>query len=129
MSRLGLWLKMMRAQLRQQLTPKAVIRFKLDGVMQERGPLHAVMTFIFAYLMLLLIGTVFSTACGVDLLTSFSSSVASLGNVGPGFGEVGSLDNYSGLPAAVKVSNTLLMLLGRLEIFGLIQWFFIRWWR
>ena len=87
------------------------------------------MTFIFAYLLLLLIGTVFSTACGVDLLTSFSSSVASLGNVGPGFGEVGSLDNYSGLPAMVKVSNTLLMLLGRLEILGLIQWFFIRWWR
>lgn len=102
-----------------------MIRFKLDGVMQERETLHAVMTFIFAYLLLLLIGTVFSTACGVDLLTSFSSSVASLGNVGPGFGEVGSLDNYSGLPAMVKVSNTLLMLLGRLEIFGLIQWFFI----
>ncbi len=128
-NRLVLALKMMRAQLRQQQHPNAVIRFKLDGVMQERETLHAVMTFIFAYLLLLLIGTVFSTACGVDLLTSFSSSVASLGNVGPGFGEVGSLDNYSGLPAMVKVSNTLLMLLGRLEIFGLIQWFFIKWWR
>lgn len=46
-----------------------------------------------------------------------------MGNVGPGFGEVGSMDNFSAMPAAFKVSNSLLMLLGRLEIFGLIQIF------
>ena len=60
---------------------------------------------------------------GVDLTTSFTGAVASMGNVGPGFGEVGAM------PAAFKVSNSLLMLLGRLEIFGLIQIFFIKWWR
>ena len=68
-------------------------------------------------------------AFGHDLLTAFSSSVACLGNVGPGFGAVGSLDNYAGLPVAVRLIDTVLMLLGRLEIFGLIQLFFIKWWR
>ena len=67
--------------------------------------------------------------CGVDLLTSFSAAVACIGNVGPGFGEVGSLDNYSGLPVLSRFVNTLLMLFGRLEIFGLVQLFFIKWWR
>ena len=62
-------------------------------------------------------------------MTSFSASMASMGNVGPGFGQVGSMSNYAGLPAVVKFSNTFLMLLGRLEIFGLIQLFFIKWWR
>jgi trk system potassium uptake protein TrkH len=49
--------------------------------------------------------------------------------VGPGFGEVGSLDNYSQLPAVLKLNSTLLMLIGRLEIFGFIQLLFIRSWR
>ena len=55
--------------------------------------------------------------------------MASIGNVGPGFGEVGSMDNFSALPGVFKLSNSLLMLLGRLEIFGFIQLFFIKWWR
>ena len=50
-------------------------------------------------------------------------------DVGPGFGEVGSMDNFSALPGVFKLSNSLLMLLGRLEIFGFIQLFFIKWWR
>ena len=39
------------------------------------------------------------------------------------------MDNFSALPAGFKVCNSLLMLLGRLEIFGLIQIFLIKWWR
>ena len=128
-NRLVLAGKMMRTRLRQQQHPNAVIRIKLDGVIQENEALHSVMIFIVTYLMFILAGTVFGTMLGVDLTTSFSGAVASMGNVGPGFGEVGSMDNFSAMPAAFKVSNSLLMLLGRLEIFGLIQIFFIRWWR
>ena len=128
-NRLVLAMKMMRTRLRQQQHPNAVIRIKLDGVIQENEALHSVMIFIVTYLMFILAGTVFGTMLGVDLTTSFSGAVVSMGNVGPGFGEVGSMDNFSAMPAAFKVSNSLLMLLGRLEIFGLIQIFFIKWWR
>lgn len=120
--------KMVRSILRQQQHPNAIIRIKLDGVMQENDFAHSAMIFIVAYLMLILVGTVVSTMFGVDLLTSFSGSIASIGNVGPGFGEVGSMSNYSQLPETIKVTNTFLMLFGRLEIFGLIQLFFIKWW-
>ena len=128
-NRLVLASKMMRARLRQQQHPNAIIRIKLDGIMQESETINSVMIFIFAYLMLLLIGTVVSALFGIDLLTGFTASVACLGNVGPGFGMVGSLDNYSELPAILKLTDSFLMLLGRLEIFGLIQLFFIKWWR
>ena len=128
-NRLVLAMKMMRARLRQQQHPNAIIRLRLDGVIQETEALHSVMIFIVAYLMLILAGTVFGTMFGVDLMTSFSGAVASIGNVGPGFGEVGSMDNFSALPGVFKLSNSLLMLLGRLEIFGFIQLFFIKWWR
>lgn len=128
-NRMLLAFKMMRTRLRQQQHPNAVLRIKMDGVIQENEVLHLVSLFIVTYLAFLLAGTVFSTLFGVDLMTSFSASMASMGNVGPGFGQVGSMSNYAGLPAVVKFSNTFLMLLGRLEIFGLIQLFFIKWWR
>lgn len=129
MNRLVIAGKMMRARLRRQQHPNAVIRIKLDGIMQENEVVNSVMVFIVAYLMLTLAGTVVATVCGVDLETSFTGAVACIGNVGPGFGQVGSLDNYSGLPGVVRFTNTVLMLFGRLEIFGLIQLFFIKWWR
>ena len=127
--RVVLAFKVIRNKIRQQQHPAAVLRVRVDGVMQESGTLEAVMTFTVIYIGLIFIGTLFSALCGVDLMTSFSSSLASMGNVGPAFGEVGSMSNFSRLPVAVKFSNTLLMLFGRLEIFGLIQLFFIKWWR
>lgn len=128
-NRLVLAGKMIRTQLQRQQHPNAVIRIKLDGMLQEDGVIHGVMIFIVTYMLAILSGTVFSALCGVDLLTGFSGTVACLGNVGPGFGEVYSLGNYAGIPAAVKFFNAFLMLLGRLEIFGLIQLFFLKWWR
>ena len=120
---------MMQSRLRQQQHPNAVIRIRLDGVVQENEFLHTVMTFIVAYFMLILAGTVFAALCGADLTTAFTGSVAMLGNVGPGFGQVGSMNTYAELPGMLKLFDSLLMLFGRLEIFGLIQLFFIKWWR
>lgn len=128
-NRLILSLKMIRARLRLQQHPNAVIRIRLDGAIQDNESLHSVTIFIVTYLMLILIGTLFGTMLGIDLMTSFSGAIASIGNVGPGFGAVGSMDNFSQLPALFKLANSLLMLFGRLEIFGLIQLFFMKWWR
>ena len=128
-NRLVLAGKMMRLRMRQQQHPNAVLRVRLDGVVQENEFLHSVTVFIVAYLMLILLGTTLGTLFGVDLTTGFTGAVACIGNVGPGFGEVGSMDNFAAVPGAFRFTSTLLMLLGRLEIFGLIQLFFIKWWR
>ncbi|MEG1611027.1 MAG: potassium transporter TrkG, partial [Alistipes sp.] len=129
MNRLVVAIKMMHTRLRQQQHPNAVIRIKLDGIVQESEAVNSVAIFIVAYLMIVLAGTVVAAAFGVDLLSGFTGAVACMGNVGPGFGAVGSMDNYSELPIAVRFSNSLLMLFGRLEIFGLIQLFMIKWWK
>ena len=60
-NRLVLAGKMMRTRLRQQQHPNAIIRIRLDGVIQENEALHAVMIFIVTYLMFILAGTVFGT--------------------------------------------------------------------
>lgn len=129
MNRLILAFKMLVARLKRQQHPNAIIRVRMDGVLQEDEVVHTAMIFIVTYFMLMLLGTLINTLFGADLLTGFSASVACLGNVGPGFGEVGSMNNYAAQPAVLKFSSTLLMLFGRLEIFGLVQLFFIKWWR
>lgn len=127
--RLLLALKVIRNRIKIQQHPNAVISTKTDGTVQGDNVLSLVMTFIVAYLLLALIGTIVYAMFGCDILTSFSASIACIGNVGPGFGAVGSLDNYSALPTVLKLNSTLLMLVGRLEIFGFIQLFFMRSWR
>lgn len=126
--RLILAAKSMKARIVQQQHPNAIVRIKIDGVIQRTDTVSTVMTFIVFYILLILIGVFVNSLYGIDLTTGFSSAVACVSNVGPGFGEVGSVCNFSSLPSMVKFTDTLLMLFGRLEIFGLIQIFLIKWW-
>lgn len=121
--------KVIRNRMKVQLHPNAVMRLKVDGTVQDDGVLSLVMTFIVAYIMATLLGTIIYTMFGLDIITSLTASIACLSNVGPGFGEVGSMSNFADLPALLKFNSTVLMLVGRLEIFGFIQLLFIRSWR
>ena len=127
--RVLLYGKVLKARLRGQQHPNAIIRIRLDGILQEDRQVNTVTLFLTTYFVLILLGTLSSALFGMDLLSAFSSSVAFIGNVGPGFGAVGSLDNYAELPSVLKIQGTILMLMGRLEIFGFIQFLFIRMWR
>ncbi|MDR2885998.1 MAG: TrkH family potassium uptake protein [Rikenellaceae bacterium] len=127
--RILLSLKVMRSKILQQQHPSAIIRVKLNNIIQDADVINFAMIFIVAYISLILIGTIVVTAFGVDFVTAGSSVISSMGNIGPGFGSVGSLGNYDGLPWPVKIIHTVLMLLGRLEIFGFIQLFLIKWWK
>ncbi|MBR5866060.1 MAG: TrkH family potassium uptake protein [Alistipes sp.] len=121
--------KVIRNRMKIQLHPNAVIRTKVDGAVQDEGVQSLVMTFIVAYIMTVLLGTIVYTTFGLDIISSITAAISCVSNVGPGFGEVGSMNNFAELPAVLKFNSTLLMLIGRLEIFGFIQLLFIRSWR
>jgi trk system potassium uptake protein TrkH len=121
--------KTIRNRIKIQQHPNAIRRIKVDGYVQDQDMLNSVMVYIVAFMLLILAGTFINTLFGLDLMTGFSASLACASNVGPGFGEVGTMYNYSQMPAIVKISMSMMMLFGRLEIFGLIQLFFIRWWK
>ncbi|MBO7069894.1 MAG: TrkH family potassium uptake protein, partial [Bacteroidales bacterium] len=77
-------------------------------------------SYIFCYLLVVVIFAAFNIAGGLDFTTGVTASIACIGNVGPGFGEVGSMANYADLPVLLKVSSMLEMLVGRLEIFPIL---------
>jgi trk system potassium uptake protein TrkH len=60
---------------------------------------------------------------GYDIITSFSTSAAMLGNIGPGIGSFGPFTNYAGVPMAGKWFFSFLMLIGRLELFSALVLF------
>jgi trk system potassium uptake protein TrkH len=126
--RILLAFKVIRARVRQQQHPNAVMRIKLHGVAQEESTINFAMLYIVIYIMIVLFGTIVNTAAGADFVTGLSSAASCMSNVGPGFGEVGSLSNFAAIPDVSKLSSALLMLFGRLEIFGLIQLFIVKWW-
>lgn len=127
--RMLLMFKAFRVRLRRQLHPNAIITTKLNNVIISNEMIQGSLTFICIYLLTLIVGAMVLALMGIDMVTSVTASVACLGNVGPGFGQVSSLSNYAMLPDAAKWFCTLLMVAGRLEILCLVQLFFLRSWK
>lgn len=57
---------------------------------------------------------------GIGLEESFGLSVSSIGNVGPGLGVFGPAFSWSALPDLAKWLLSFMMLIGRLELFGVL---------
>lgn len=72
------------------------------------------------YLIIIVLGALAYSATGTDFLSSLSASVACTGNVGPGFGIIGSMGNYADFSVFSKYICILQMLAGRLEIIPLL---------
>jgi trk system potassium uptake protein TrkH len=76
--------------------------------------------FIVLYCVVFLITALVLSLMDLDAMTSFSASIATLGNVGPGFSTVSSLANFASIPEAGKYMLSINMLLGRLEILNIL---------
>lgn len=127
--RILIMLKALHIQIRKFHHPNAVIVLKVDNKSVNPEAVNNAILYIVLYILIVFISALLLTAMGVDSLTSFSGSAATMGNVGPGFNQVFSLGNYASLPSAAKWVLSGNMLLGRLEIFALISLVFYRSWR
>ncbi len=113
----------------KQLHPNAVVSVKIGNQSIDREVVSSVSIFITLYLLIIFIVALLLTLMGVDIIDAFTGSIANIGNVGPGFGAVGSMGNYAGIPTLGKFILSIEMLLGRLEIFPLMLMFVIYRWR
>jgi len=117
-----------KRQIKKLQHPNAVFSVKIDNAVIIDDIIETNILYICLYLGIIFISTLFLIGFGVDTLSAFSRSVTTMGNVGPNFGIVSSLGNFSQIPTIEKWILTSNMLLGRLEIFGLILFFMIKSW-
>ena len=104
-------------EFKRRLHPKAVIPVMLNGSAISNQIIYNLLAFIFLYLFIFTVGSILLTALGVDFLTSISAVASAVGNVGPGIAQVGPSYSFDHIPLLGKWILSLLMLMGRLELF------------
>ena len=85
--------------LRRTLHPRAVLPVKLGGRVVPDDILQVVIVFFLFYLLVFSICTFIVVAFGADIVTGISATIACLGNIGPGFNQVGPMANFRGPPS------------------------------
>lgn len=118
--RILIMLKFISREFYRLLHPKIVRPVRIGNKVIPDEMLSNVAGFILLYVLIFATAGLLVTAMGVDFLSAFTGSAASLGNVGPGLNLLGPLSNFGLLPTGAKVIYTLCMLLGRLELFTFI---------
>lgn len=109
--------------------PSSVSQVKMNGVAVPNHVLRSIMGFLTLYVGIFVLCSVVVAAMGIDMVTAFSSVAACIGNIGPGFGGVGPVDNFAAMPGAAKWLLAWCMLLGRLEIYTVIILFVPEFWK
>ncbi len=114
--RILLLVKTSRQEMKRMIHPNAYVPIRLDNKIIPQNTVYNVLVFLSLYFMIVCVSAIVISLFGYDLITSFSTSAAMLGNIGPGLGTFGSFSTYSTLPDGGKWFSSALMLLGRLEL-------------
>jgi trk system potassium uptake protein TrkH len=102
---------------------------KIGGNPVPDEVMRSVMGFLALFVGLFVLSSILLAGLGVDFTTAFTAVASALGNIGPGFGMVGPVENYADIPFLGKWLLAWCMLLGRLEIFTVIILVVPEFWR
>ncbi len=122
-------LKQAGNEIKRLLYPRGVFSVRLNGKVGRKDVVYGVAGFIALYIGLVLAVMLIVASSGSDLITSLSSALVTVGNVGPGFAAVGPTMNYSAFPDYVKVVFAFAMIAGRLELWTIFVLFTKEFWR
>lgn len=122
-SRVIILVKSLFAEIKQIITPKAVVTVRLDGKAVNKQTLNSTRIYAAAYLILICVFTLVLSLDGLDLTTNFTAVLACFNNIGPGLGLVGPAANFSVYSDPAQLWLSLAMLTGRLEIFPMFLLF------
>ncbi len=146
-SRIVIAVKGAYVNVRKLINPRFVPKAKFEGKNLEEKTINDVFSFITLYIFIFLaalfllsfdpvngqVVTVISDAGAYEVqhgfFTNFSSVLACISNIGPGFEAVGPYVSYAGFSAFSKILLSIIMLLGRLEILPVLILFSRRTWK
>lgn len=127
--RIMLTLKQGYREIYQLIHPRAITTLKLDDRILSKEILGSIWGFFFLFIFIWAIATMGMAATGADIITSTSTVISAMCNVGPALGEAGPSENYSSLHVASKWILIFCMLTGRLELYTVLILFIPRFWK
>ncbi|MCG6188697.1 TrkH family potassium uptake protein [Maribellus maritimus] len=122
-------LKKIRHSFKTLIKPNVVNVIRYNGSAVQSEYISGVLAFVILYYLILMVSTLIMMSFGQDAATSFGASATCMGGIGPGFGTVGPVSNFLHLPDGAKYFLTLLMVIGRLEIYSVLIIFTRTFWR
>ena len=128
-------LKSVRNEIRKIFYPNAIFKIRMSKSIIPERMIESVQTFFILYVAIFVLGTfavsISSNIAGAPL--SFEATLggvaSAMNNVGPGLGELGPIKNYFYLDQGSKLILSLLMIIGRLEIFPIIILLYRKTWK
>ncbi len=109
--------------------PMAVVSVRLNGKAIDENIINlAICYFIINIFMIFIGGFVMTLTDDMDYVTAMSSVIATLMNIGPGFGMIGPTENYAFISDIGKWFLSWNMLVGRLEMFSALVVFYPSFW-
>ena len=116
-------------ELKRQMHPSAILPVRYNGKAVPQNITYTIAAFVLIYLIIFFLGSLVMAMIGLDFESAMGATIASLGNIGPGLGTVGAVDNFAHIPYSGKAFLAFLMLLGRLELFTVLMLFMPHFWR
>jgi trk system potassium uptake protein TrkH len=118
--RILLMLKQGYREIYQLIHPHAVTTVKLDERNLNKEILGSIWGFLFLFILVCVVAIIGMAAIGNDMITSATTVISAMCNVGPALGTAGPAENYATIPLVGKWILVSCMLIGRLEIYTVL---------
>ena len=127
--RIYILVKYIYRELARLVHPRLVMNIKINKQHLDEEIISKVISFLFIHLLILTVSIFLVSLETEDFLTTITSVLSCISNVGPGFGEVGPSNTFADLSTFSKIVLSINMLMGRLELFTVIILFVPNFWR
>ena len=128
-SRIIILVKSIKKELTSYIHPKSISKIHMEGKPVEHEVIRATNVYMITFMVIFVVSTLLLSIEGKDLVTTFTATIATLNNIGPGLEMVGPAANFGHFNNFSKVILTLNMLIGRLELFPLLILFHPTLWK
>ena len=121
--------KKIKTDMKKMIHPRGVFTIRINKHPANQDLHSSVSTFIAVYFILVILTSLAGCFFGLDIFTSLTGAMSMTGNVGPAFGKLGPVFNYSWIPSALKWIYSFSMLAGRLELFTILIFLSSDYWK
>jgi len=117
-------------QLKKLRRPHGMFTPTYGGRVISQSVFNSIVSFFVFYVLTFVILCLIVSTAGLDFITTISSVSASLTNLGPGLGDIiGPSGNYDGLDNYIKWVLSFSMIMGRIELVGILVLFMPSFWK
>ncbi len=112
--------KTMKYTFKRIIHPNACYIVRINDKKIESDTVLNVLAYFFVYIIVFIIGVIIISLNGFDFGTTVTSVLTTLNNIGPGINLVGPAGNFSTFSDLSKITFSLLMIIGRIEIYPIL---------